>query len=81
MDKRLNVIKDVMENASVLDSIKHMIRLLENSLKDAKKLVHKSNKTAGIRVRRLMQEIKFIHVKNVRDKIQLIDTSKKKYDE
>jgi ElaB/YqjD/DUF883 family membrane-anchored ribosome-binding protein len=62
------------DNTRVIDNIKDMIRLLENVLPDAEQLCHKGNKTAGIRIRKLMQRIKYDYVKRVRDEVQKVKT-------
>jgi len=59
-------------NTRVIDTIKDMIRVLENTLPDAEQLCHKGNKTAGIRLRKVMQRIKYDYVKRVRDEAQKI---------
>ena len=61
-------------NTRVIDTIKDMIRLLENVLPDAEQLCHKGNKTAGIRVRKIMQRIKYDYIKRVRYEVQKVET-------
>lgn len=41
-----------------MESYNKLIELLEESVKDAKKAYEKENVSAGIRVRKLMQEVK-----------------------
>ena len=59
-----------MSDISILNELNDMIRLLEISLEDAEKLVSKGNHTAGMRVRKTMQEIKK-RAKNIRNMVQL----------
>lgn len=60
-----------MSETSILDKLKDMVKLLENSLVDAEKLVSKGNNRSGIRVRKNMQDIRK-KAKDVRNLVQLI---------
>ncbi len=57
------------DNTSILSQLKYMISILENSLVDAEKLVHKHNYTAGKRVRKNMQDLRK-YSKDVRTLVQ-----------
>ncbi len=60
-----------MSDTSILDQLKNMIKILENSLVDAEKLVHKHNHTAGKRVRKNMQDLRK-YSKDVRNLVQQV---------
>jgi len=60
-----------MSDISLLNQLKDMVKVLEISLIDAEKLVHKGNQKSGVRIRKNMQQIRE-QAKIAREMVQFI---------